>query len=180
VNHKLLSVEDSRLRCLPSTVLEGWVSYTNLNVASPASIRAFNERLREDHKLASQKDVEIWLDLYGQGLDAVEALTSFDFILLLGHASTSTVTTVITHEAIQEHFVKLYTAVLWNDKPTYDTLTTYVCGEFPSGICLLKPWWISHGKPIIEAIISYVNSLRTREWECDPDHKPSVLPDMFF
>jgi hypothetical protein len=180
VSQKVLSVDDSRLRCLPRTVLEEWVSYTTFNIAPPAPIEEFNNRLREDHTLASQKDVETWLDIYGQGLDVVEALASFDIISLLGHASDSADGTGITHRLIQEQFLKLYTAVLWKDKPTYDKLTTYVCGEFLSGACLLKPWWIPHGKPIIEAMISYVNTLRTREWERSPDRSPPVLPDMFF
>jgi hypothetical protein len=180
VSQRMLSVDDSRLRCLPRTVLEEWVSYTTFNIAPPASIEEFNNRLREDHTLASQKDIETWLDLYGQGLDAVEALASFDIISLLGHASDSADGTGITHKLIQEQFLKLYTAVLWKDKPTYNKLTTYACGEFLRGTCLLKTWWIPYGKSIIEAMISYVDTLRTREWERDPDRSPSVLPDMFF
>jgi hypothetical protein len=180
VNRRVLTVEDSRLRCIPRTVLEEWVSNTSFNVAPPVPIKAFNERLSKDHTLVSQKDVERWLEIYGQGLDAIEALASFALISLLAHASDPADTTGITHSVIQEQFLKLYTAVLWNDKPTYDKLTTYVCGELLNGTCLLKLWWIPHGKPIVEAMISYVNSLRTRDWKRDPGRTPSVLPDVFF
>jgi hypothetical protein len=179
ISQKLLSVDDSRLSCLPRAVLEEWVSYITFNIAPPASIRAFNERLEKDHALYAQKDVQAWLELYGEGLDAVETLESFDLISSLGHAPNSTDDTKITHQVIQEQFLKLYTAVLWNDTPTYTNLTTYVCRELLNDTSLRQPWWNPHGRSIIEAMISYVNSIRTREWERDPARTPSILPDLF-
>ncbi|KAF1832327.1 hypothetical protein BDW02DRAFT_590517 [Decorospora gaudefroyi] len=179
VNERLLAVEDSRLSCLPRAVLEEYVTFITFNVAPPAPIRALNNRLRKDHTVNSRTEVQTWLSLYGKGLDALDALYSFGLISLLAHVSESPDGTCMTARVIQEQFLKLFTAVLWNDTPTYVKLTHCVCWEILSSYSLSEHWWTPHGKPILEAMISYVNTLRTRDWERDQNRKPSVLPDTF-
>jgi hypothetical protein len=102
-----------------------------------------------------------------------------NFIELLEDAVDSPNDAILSPELIQEQFLKLFTALIWNDTSTYTSLTEGLCDRLLSGEYLEKKWWAQHGKPILEAMVSYVNTLRTREWERDPSRKPSVLPDTF-
>ncbi|KAF1938746.1 hypothetical protein EJ02DRAFT_473066 [Clathrospora elynae] len=179
VTQLVLSVQDSRLSCLPRTVLEEFVGRITFNIAPPAPIRALNKRLREDSALSSRSEVQVWLRLYGQGIEAVKSLGSFNFISLLKYATDSSDDTRITPRLIQEQFLKLFTVVLWNDKPSYMYVKGFVAREMVSGRNLAEPWWQPHGKSILEAMISHVNSIRTRDWERDSNRTPSVLPDTF-
>ncbi|KAG9186062.1 hypothetical protein G6011_02618 [Alternaria panax] len=176
VNRTLLSMEDGKMSYIPRTVLEEYVTYMSFRAALPASIRAMNERLAADPALRSLPEVETWMRLYGQTLD-VEG--DFDILGLLDQTSDSSNDGAITPKLIEQQFSKLFTTVLWNDTPTYTKLTKGLCRRLLHGHYLGKTWWIPYGKPILEAMVSHVDTSRTREWGRDPARKPSVLPDTF-
>jgi hypothetical protein len=97
VSQKVLSVAESRLCCLPRTLLEEWVEYITFNIAPLAPLKTFNKRLRVGHPLSAQKDVDTWLDLYGRGIDAMEVSSSFNLISPLDHVEAPPSTNRITH-----------------------------------------------------------------------------------
>jgi hypothetical protein len=169
----------SRLRCLPGILLEKYVSYLTFVIAPPPPIRALNKRLDNDASLNSQQEVKTWLHMYGQGLKILPLRHGLDITSMLDHIADSPKDTGITPRLIQEQFLKLFTTTLLNDSPTYYRLKKCVSRTIVYGQLISKPWWPLHGKPIVEAMISYVDSLRTREWERDPNRTPTVLPDTF-
>lgn len=183
VNRTLLSVEKEKLLHVPRSILEEYVAYMSFRIALPAPMRAMNERLDADPALRSLPEVQTWMQLYGQTSDAIGYDFTDDMYLdvvgLLEHAVDSSDHAVITPKLIQEQFLKLFTTSLWNDAPVYNRSMKNLCKRLLSGHYLGKKWWLPYGKPILEAMVSYVNTLRTREWECDPARKPSVLPDTF-
>jgi hypothetical protein len=180
MNRTLLCMESEKLKYIPRTVLEEYVTYTSFRVALPAPMRAMNERLNADPALRTLPEVQTWMRLYGQTLDVTGgAFESFDIIGLLDRATDASDDAPITPKLIQEQFLKLFTTLLWNDTPAYTKLTKGLCRRLLNGNYLGKTWWTPYGKPVLEAMVSYVNTLRTREWERDPARKPSVLPDTF-
>ncbi|RMZ69619.1 dna-binding hexbp [Pyrenophora seminiperda CCB06] len=172
---RILSSNGNRLCCIPWVMLEEYMAYVHFNISPPKLIRDLNERLRADKALSSLAEVQTWLQLYGRGINAADP----NLISLLDHAEDSIDETAITPRIIQEQFLKLFTVVLWNDTPTYEKLTNTVCREILRPRSLTKVWWTASGRPVVEAMIAYVNSLRTREWERDPNRAPFVLPDTF-
>ncbi|KAF1848806.1 uncharacterized protein K460DRAFT_353745 [Cucurbitaria berberidis CBS 394.84] len=175
----LLSADNTRVRYLPRTVLEEYVTYITFNIAPSASIRQLNRRLLEDPALKSQNDVKTWLGLYGRGLEVVKHVRIFELPSKLGIDVLSTMHAAITPRLVQEQFLRLFTAVLWNDTPTYTLLEDYLTHRFSKGDYLIQPWWHPHGKAIVKAMVAYVNTIRTSDWERNPKRKPFVLPDTF-
>ncbi|EFQ87911.1 hypothetical protein PTT_16408 [Pyrenophora teres f. teres 0-1] len=169
---RLLTGSGNRFHHVPRAILEEYVALVHFNISPPEPIRALNRKLRADKALSSLAEVQTWLNLYGREINGVPSI----IMPLLDHAGNDT---PITPRVIQEGFLKLFTAVLWNDTPAYTKLTGNLCGAILDPRCLTKPWWAASGKPIVEAMIAYVDSLRTREWERDPDRAPSVLPNTF-
>jgi len=169
---RILSAHGNRFHHIPRFILEEYTTWLHFNISPPESIKALNERLRADKALSSLVEVQIWLQLYGRGINA----TPDNFLSLLNHAKDDT---TITPRFIQEQFLNLFTVVMWNDTPAYTKVTTTLGGKILSPRSLTEPWWAASGKPIVEAMVAYVESLRTREWERDPDRTPFVLPDTF-
>ncbi|KAL1794349.1 hypothetical protein ACET3X_007770 [Alternaria dauci] len=180
VNMTLLSMEKGKLSHIPRGVLEEYVTFMSSRAALPAPMQAMNERLAADPALRSLPEVEAWMRLYGRTLEVQgDGTEFFDIIGLLDHAVESSDDAAITPKVVQEQFLKLFTTLVWNDTPTYTNLTKGLCEDLLAGRYLRKTWWTSYGKPILEAMVSYVDNLRTREWGRDPARKPSVLPDTF-
>ncbi|CAO2654079.1 Nn.00g108120.m01.CDS01 [Neocucurbitaria sp. VM-36] len=177
VSRILLSVDSSKVSYLPSTVLEEYVAYITFNITPSKPIRELNKRLRKNSALKSKSEVQTWLSLYGQGIDAMKAFKTFDLVSRLGVDAAPTNSISITPKVVQEQFLKLFTAVLWNDTATYTVLEDCLTRRFLEGQYLTAPLWQPYGKQIVEAMITYINSIRTRDWERDPCRKPSVLPD---
>ncbi|KNG46361.1 dna-binding protein hexbp [Stemphylium lycopersici] len=179
VMHTLLLMGDARLLCLPRTVLVHYVAYVNFNVAPPKPIRELNERLQGNPVLNSRAEVKTWLHLYGRGLEVLNPHKVVHLVSILEHADDISHENAITPKVVQEQFLELFTAVVWNDGPEYTNLDKSVCRKILNGESLTQPWWGSRGRPILEAMIAYVNTIRTREWERDPNRKPATLPDTF-
>jgi hypothetical protein len=179
VNELLLSVKNEKPAHVPRVVLEEYVAYMCFSVAPSAPLQSMNKRLNADPALAALPEVQCWMRLYGPERSLRTDRACSNFIELLEHAVDSSDNMILTPKLIQEQYLKLFTTLVWNDTPTYDSLTKGFCSSILSGRCLEKSWWIQHGKPILEAMVSYVHTLRTREWERDPARKPSVLPDTF-
>jgi hypothetical protein len=169
----------SRLRCLPGTLLEKYVSYLTFVIAPPPSIRAFNKRLQDDPSPKSRQEVQTWLQIYGQGVKVLHSFKPLSFISMLDHAAESPNDTGVTPKLIQEQYLRVFTTVLLNDKPTYRNLNSFVIRGILNGNHLAESWWSLYGKPILEAMVSYVHGLRTREWERDPNRTPTTLPNTF-
>jgi hypothetical protein len=159
--------------------LEEFISYVLFNFAPPPSIRIFNEKLRNDPSLRSQPDVQTWLSLYGQGVDAIETFKSLDIFKLFDKPTKLPEDTGITPRIIQEQFLKIFTAMVEADAPLYARLTDVFLANLLNGTYVTKSWWPTYGKPILSAMIAYVNSLRTRDWERDACRTPAMLPDTF-
>jgi hypothetical protein len=160
---------------LPFSYLEEYVDYTIFNIAPPASIKALNKKLTEDGVLRSDPSVTHWLSLYGTGTNINP---QFPLAALLSQLSSLPEGVGISTKQVQESFLKQFTVLLWNDEPRYSQLNQFILRN-------LRPTsfdkaWLTGQKPIVEAIVMYIETLRTRDWERDPNRQPSVLPETFY
>lgn len=179
VNRLLLNVDNEKPAHVPYAILEEYVEYMCFIIGPPAALRAINQRLAADPALASLPEVQTWIRLFGQDHSLRNGRVSTDFIELLEHAVDFSDDTVIPPKLVQEQCLNLFTTLVFNDEPTYTSLTKGFYNKLLSGKYIAESWWSQHGKPILKAMVSYVNNLRNRGWERDPARKPSVLPDTF-
>jgi len=179
VNRLLLNENNKKPAHVPHTILEEYVEYLCFIIGPPASLRVMNQRLVADPALASLPEVQTWIRLFALDRSLWSIRPSANFLELLEYAEDSSDDTVLTPKLIQEQYLNLFTALVWNDSPTYTNLTKGFCNRIISGSYLAKSWWLRHGRPILMAMVSYVNNLRNQRWERDPARQPSVLPDTF-
>jgi hypothetical protein len=160
---------------LPLSYLEEYVDHSIFNIAPLIPIKALNKKFTEDSVLHSDPAVGYWLLLYGTNTNINP---QFPLASLLSQPSDLLEEVSISTKQVQELFLKQFTVLLWNDAPQYTELHRLISRE-------LRPTrfdqaWLTGQKPIVEAIVMYIEGLRTRDWERDPDRQPSVLPQTFF
>ncbi|KAH7091347.1 hypothetical protein FB567DRAFT_518470 [Paraphoma chrysanthemicola] len=175
---KILRVETDKTCFLPYSLVERHVNYSVFKLAPPDPVTEFNNKLRNDRSLRSKSEVQTWLLTYGEKNDRCDHSSIFNILHLLDNPSKLSDHTGITPKFIHEQFLRLFTTVVQADAPTYSHFGR-IFAALLNGTYLSKPWWPEHGKPIVEAMIEHVDSLRTRQWERDPNRKPAVLPDTF-
>jgi hypothetical protein len=168
---------------LPSSFLDELLAYWTFNIAPPTAIAKLNERLRDDGTASIGPAERSWLAHYALGVD-VSTRSSFRLTLLLDRytdkSTTSWLTGEITIKTVQEAYLKLYTVILLHDTEILHNVDheQHLLWPFSTSSKVDKSWETTH-KPLVEAIILYVESLRTREWERDPSRHPHVLPNTF-
>ncbi|KAH7081447.1 hypothetical protein BKA63DRAFT_208471 [Paraphoma chrysanthemicola] len=175
---KILSAGTDKTCFLPCNLLERHVTYSIFKLAPPDAITELNNKLRNDPSLRSKSEVQTWLLSYGESNNRVDHSSIFDMLTLLENPTKLSNHTGITPKFIHDQFLRLFTTALQANSPTYSHFDR-IFAALLNGTYLNKPCWPENGRPIVEAMIEYVDSLRTRKWERDPNRKPAVLPDTF-
>ncbi|KAL5417684.1 hypothetical protein PMIN04_007642 [Paraphaeosphaeria minitans] len=174
------------LRCaapfLPISFLNKYSAHCTFNISPPDDIGKLNKRLREDVTATSDPAARAWLARYDVGMDV--SGRSFQVTSLLdkyaNNATSSRLTGEITIKAVQAAYLKLYTVILLHDTEHLKAVHREQRLLWPySPSSLIDLFWGINYKPVVEAIILYVESLHTREWERDPSRHPLVLPNTF-
>jgi hypothetical protein len=168
---------DQNLQYMPVSVLEEYVQYTIFAMKPHPNVIEINKHIQSDTSLREKIDVRPWLEIYGVGcgvLDRGENVPLPDF---LGKKSKLSYNEGgITDKKVQELFLNMFTATLWSDTSEYRWVQHLTAQLRPHNH---DEEWLEYKKPVVEAIVLFVDSLRTREWQRDPKRQPSTLPDTF-
>lgn len=164
---------------IPRQILDQIVAYLLFRINPPAQIRRLNQTLEDDPVLKSLPEVVTWLSLYG-GIGGRSLATAFPFDRLANFDSkdASEDCAHVTAQTYQQAFLSIFRELLWAMNPGSDDLDFFVSTVHEGG-GRLRPWWSDYGRPTIESMITYVNSIRTRDWQRDSHRTPAVLPDIF-
>ncbi|KAF2822964.1 hypothetical protein CC86DRAFT_329486 [Ophiobolus disseminans] len=169
-------LKEDGVRYLPRTLIHDLTAYSTFRLAPPAPIAAMNKRLLADKTLLAQKDVQAWFEVYSTRVDASLNFGLFD----VAEKPTSLDEDVgITTDVVREHVLAIFKVVVSVDAPTYTHTTGALLRDVLNGAYFLQPWWRTHGVAAVQAMITHVESLRTMEWERNPNRIPAVLPDTF-
>ena len=162
---------------IPRQVLDQLSDYVVFLINPPACIRTLNQRLEDHHSLKSLPEVETWLTLYGADRLTPSRVLPYHNIPSFSKSRTGEQITHVTREFYREAFLKVFRELLWVDGPSYARLSALVSTV---RVDLAEDDDVNDdGRSTIAHIIAYVNNLRTRDWEQNPDRNPSVLPDTF-
>jgi hypothetical protein len=161
---------------LPATILNDVISHTLFTISPPASIEAMHAKLKADPETMARPEVFPWFKANGGGPNAITVYRRFDVFAML---DTCTETSDITPAFIKEKIFEIFRAAIGADAPLYERLTGSLLANFLNGMYMMRPWWATHGKPMLTEMIEHVEALRTKAWKEDTNRKPSVLPDTF-
>ncbi|KAF2656454.1 hypothetical protein K491DRAFT_597002 [Lophiostoma macrostomum CBS 122681] len=164
----------------PVSILEEYVNWQLFCIKPPLALAALNKTFHSTPELRWNPAVQTWVSLYPAGPAVLDTGNGLPLPSLLGRESAlSEEDGAITSKHIQTFFLNIFTATLWTDAPKYYHLNTLANLLKPASITQLNKHWLEYKKPLVEAIILYVDSLRTRDWDRDANRQPAVLPDTF-
>ncbi|KAF1357622.1 hypothetical protein EJ07DRAFT_128193 [Lizonia empirigonia] len=177
---QILTKACKRSHLLPRTLLDEYMAYLLYRITPTEAICALNKGLTDDPAVKSKPEVATWLELYGNGVEN-QWLHRFPFtrIANFGDEENTDGSLYVTHQLYQKRWLEIFSAFLWADAPNYNQLKVFV-STLTNPYSLSQPWWNAYGRSTIEAMLAYVNSIRTRDWEADRSRKPAVLPDTFY
>ena len=171
----ILSASGDRLAYVPRDLLVEYVDYLIFNIEFDASLRALDEKLMDDPQLKSSAEVVIWRSLYQEGpryTSSFRLMGMVDVRTRLPHAKG------ITPQIVQEQYIRLFKTLVWNDTPLHKWLLSLVNSSLAPNN-LKQSWWEPYGKPILENMITYIDTMRTAESQNDGERKLPILPDTF-
>ncbi|KAK6511605.1 hypothetical protein TWF481_000520 [Arthrobotrys musiformis] len=154
-------------------LIEEYTSHTLFNINPPDIVQRLNKIFEDDQKLQYQDTVENWWYSYSHGASLSEDTVLLS--ILRGRIGAPDEETV--NACVHEQYLKLYKATFW--KETEDLDFEYSDNLFK----LLEPkplnkTWLKYLQPILHDMVQFVASLRTTEWERNPDRVPQILPDI--
>ncbi|KAF1915763.1 hypothetical protein BDU57DRAFT_556158 [Ampelomyces quisqualis] len=163
----------------PQTALSDLVSYMIVCIAPPPAIFDLNARLRASKAELESIDVQTWFRLYGSTLASILTFRGFDILSLLDRPTILAKGNCITPDVITWEYLRAFKAIVPVDAPLYTRLTDSFLPTLVSGKYATRPWWGEHGKSIVREMITFVNTLHTKEWVRDPNRSPCVFPQTF-
>lgn len=167
---------------LPILYLNDYSAHCSFNIVAPNDIAKLNKRLRDDTTSTSDPAARSWLARYALGVSVSGSHFWVTSLLdkYANNAASSWLTGEITIKEMQAAYLMLYTIILLHDTEQLNKVhrAHQLLWSYSPNVSINTSWEINY-KPIVEAIILYVESLSTREWKRDLNRRPSVLPNTF-
>ncbi|KAK6354065.1 hypothetical protein TWF730_008483 [Orbilia blumenaviensis] len=155
-------------------LVEDFVSYAMFNIDPPDTIKQLNKNFEENSELRSIQAVENWWESYGADKEVLRDNKLISFI----RGQVGTPEEEIVSASIRENFLKLYKVIFWEESRTlnyrFSDLLLDTLEPDP-----LDAAWLRHMQPILLDVLQFIDSLRSEEWEQNPNREPQTLPDTF-
>ena len=175
----ILTRPETRLQSVPWSLIDEYTGFLRFRANPPECIQALNKSFEENLEINSMPEVETWLDLYSGGLETTWLYgMSFSNISSFDDQGNGDNSAYVTRSIFQEKWLDIFKVLLWADAPNYDQLNAFV-STLTNFSNMKQTWWHEYGRTALESTLSYVDSIRTQDWEKDPGRKPAVLPDTF-
>ena len=165
---------------LPVTVLRSYHQFASTNAFPPTEIPRINERVSSDPDLRDSDRGLYWLALYGVKDELTDAV--LPKMLQRSWIPTSLPEGGIQLSHVQDLVFVQATTLLERSDPKFTEWKQYWAALKPphqETDARLYKSWLQNCKPVIERLITHVDSLRPPAWQRDPNRKPRFLPDAF-
>jgi hypothetical protein len=178
---QVLTKPYTEARLVPQALLDELVAYMLFRINPPKPIRILNDAFMGDPAMRSRPEVQTWLDLYGNRVETawlyrLLPFNSIEYFEVQIEQMDDDI--YVTRQTFQQRWLEIFAALLWADDTTYTQLQAW-SSTLASSSNYNRSWWKEFGKTTVEYMLSYVNGIRTREWETSPNRKPAVLPQTF-
>ncbi|CAR23583.1 KLTH0E12496p [Lachancea thermotolerans CBS 6340] len=159
----------SLLHYMPASWFLGVHELFMFSLCPPAAVQAVNRKISSSKTLKNGPD-GYWLRHYGQ-------LPSFKLVKILDVCVPLESSNSVTLEIIQALVLKEAKAII----QAYDEASVPWQGLVTSLTCTTdgknqRERWSKQKRPVVEQIISYIESIRTPQWKMDVHRNPTVLP----
>lgn len=156
---------------LPASYMTLWSSFVTTNISPPPSITTLLSTLQSP-SLRQLPSTKHFLSLYGHGV-TVEPYDNFALTSFIRrpweHASSP-----ITVEQMQKHFYEHATLLVAIGNIL--AFTQFMRAFTPPLPVISTQNYLGNAKVVVEQIIAFVDSLRTKSWQSYPARIPASLP----
>lgn len=171
------------LELVPGPLLDLYQQFVLSNMAPLREIQDVTTMVRNHGGIRASHEGCYWLSLYGHGTGAYHQ-GGFSLAKTLRRKWSPSITSnPVQIPQVQRLVLEQAEQLLNLSDPSFTEWYGFVQElEPPPGIWRRdEDWeaWLANGKPLLERIISRVQSLRTPEWQRDPNRKPAILPPTF-
>ncbi|KAK6335003.1 hypothetical protein TWF718_010444 [Orbilia javanica] len=155
-------------------LIHDYVSTAIFNINPPEILEPLNKKCKDDKKFSELCSSKNWSQSYNQGTaisDEINLISSIqERIELLEDEDINA--------SIREQFLKIYETTLWKEskdlKFSYSDHLLKTLEPKP-----LDTVWLKYIQPILKDTLHFITSLRTPEWEQNPNRHPQILPETF-
>jgi hypothetical protein len=171
------------LELLPASVLDLHQQFVLVNMTPSREIANISNRIKNNGDLRASNEGRHWLSLYGHGTSAYKYGGFRLAKILCREWRLSNVVNGIQVSQVQHLVLEQAAVILKLSHSSFSEWNSFIHDLEPRfGINNRdedKEAWLANGKPVLKRIISRIESLRTPEWQRDPQRKPAILPPTF-
>lgn len=161
---------------LPSSALKSWIDMLAIDICPPQAVAHVNTLVREDAKLRGSNAGRHWLSLWQAGKPMFSNVNMTPMSLLTREWQ-SKVADGIDHARVQTLILWWADLLLHNADETFADWNNFLGGlQLPFNDRQKAVAWQRHCRPVLQAIIERIDTLRTPGWQQDPHRWPRVLP----
>ncbi|KAK6510660.1 hypothetical protein TWF506_009763 [Arthrobotrys conoides] len=157
-------------------LLDEYISHAIFNFDPPEVLQQLNKKCDEDTEFKKLKAAKYWLNSFTFGPAALDDVDTNLISFIRERVGTPDEETAGT--VVREQYLKLYKAIFLKEakEPTFSSSDGLLQELEPQK---LDTVWLKYLQPILQDILSFIESLRTTEWEQSLDRDPQILPDIF-
>ncbi|KAK3321516.1 hypothetical protein B0T19DRAFT_445273 [Cercophora scortea] len=172
---------------MPPYMLELSKAFIMANISPSPGLIAINQAIKENPNLVLSKSGERWLSLWANrsgAMSLTETLASSLFAVPLSdyEGSNDKPAGGLSVSRIQDLLMDIGKTIILSELDI-GTLVNYISNPRERSRRVISTGrnkrWQENCIPLMQRIVDFIKSLRTDDWERNPDRFPSTLPDTF-
>ena len=166
---------------MPATLLKLLAEATLLNLQSPEDLKNINKSVRESPTLGSSNAGLHWLFLWDNKSTNALAYGRLIIAQLLSTQFTSKIPGGISHEQVVETVKQQSEITIMRGDDTFEEQNYLFNQLAPPFRRNEEKWdlWQQYTSQLVAWIIDKIESLRTPQWQRDPNRQPAALQDTY-
>ncbi|KAI7389199.1 hypothetical protein KC336_g17203 [Hortaea werneckii] len=163
---------------MPATVLDAYTDLMAVRLAPSSNFNAISEKILNNVELRESNAGQHWLSIWRRSGNSVEHRGRY-IESLLCHDLEPTSNLFVSHNQVQKQVLRIFDLILKQGDPSFSGWGRRQL-ELRRGLTPEQRGdWDSNIRPVVEDIINRIESVRTEEWQRDPDRTPKALPRTF-
>ncbi|KAI6834066.1 hypothetical protein KC364_g11919 [Hortaea werneckii] len=163
---------------MPAAVLDAYTDLMAVRLAPSSNFEAISGKVLNDIELRKSNAGQHWLSIWRRSGNSVEHRGRY-IESLLYHDLEPTSNVFVTQNQVQKKVLRIFDLILKQGDPSFPGWGRRQL-ELRRG---MKPEqrrdWNNNVRPVVEEMINRIESMRTEEWQRDPDRTPKALPRTF-
>ncbi|GAB1736035.1 hypothetical protein NU219Hw_g6089t1 [Hortaea werneckii] len=163
---------------MPAATLDAYADLMAMRLAPSSHLDAITQKVLDDLELRQSNAGQHWLSIWRKSSECVPHRGRY-LEALLNHDLEPTSSQFVSHDQVQGQVLRIFDLALRQGDPSFPGWGRGQLGIRKGMTPEDKREWDSKVRPVVEEMINRVESMRTEEWQRDPNRTPKVLPRTF-